>query len=41
VPVYEDAMAESSVRPAVSSFLVHGGSVYYIKGESELVALKT
>ncbi|MBM3162830.1 MAG: DUF4905 domain-containing protein [Chlorobi bacterium] len=38
--VYEDVMAEKSARPPLNSFLLHGGGLYYTKGESELVALK-
>jgi hypothetical protein len=37
--VYEDLIAEKTSHPAVNGFLVHGGSLYYIKGESELIAL--
>lgn len=36
---YEDILAERSERPAVSSFLLRTGVLYYIRNETELIAL--
>lgn len=37
--LHEDVMSEKSPRPALNSFLLHGRGLYYLKGESELVAV--
>ncbi|MCF8383115.1 MAG: DUF4905 domain-containing protein [Chlorobium sp.] len=37
--LHEDVMSEKSLRPALNSFLLHGRGLYYMKGESELVAM--
>ncbi|MBM3423566.1 MAG: DUF4905 domain-containing protein [Chlorobi bacterium] len=36
---YQDILAERSERPAVSSFLLRTGVLYYLRNETELIAL--
>jgi hypothetical protein len=37
--LYEDVMSEKCARPALNSFLLHGRGLYYLKGESGLIAV--